>query len=51
MAVKVDLEKAYDRINWSFLEQVLLAVGFSTHMAKRIMFSIKSARLLSPGMT
>ncbi|XP_028767839.1 uncharacterized protein LOC114725488 [Neltuma alba] len=28
MALKIDLEKAYDRIRWDFLQQVLLEVGF-----------------------
>lgn len=28
VAIKVDLEKAYDRIRWDFLEKVLNAVGF-----------------------
>jgi hypothetical protein len=29
VAVKVDLQKAYDRVNWGFLEVVLTQLGFS----------------------
>lgn len=32
MVVKVDLEKAYDRIDWDFLRLVLDMVGFQPHM-------------------
>lgn len=27
LVVKIDFEKSYDRINWSFFEKVLVAVG------------------------
>lgn len=36
--VKVDLEKAYDRIEWVFLEKVLRAVGLEDFLIKLIMF-------------
>ena len=29
MAIKLDLQKAYDRVNWSFLNAVLLHFGFN----------------------
>lgn len=32
MAIKVDLEKAYDRADWRFLEKVLKAVGFGKEL-------------------
>lgn len=45
MIVKVDLEKAYDRISWSFLEQVLLKIGFNAHFTSFILSSLKTTSL------
>lgn len=30
MVVKVDLEKVYDRVDWAFLEKVLVVTRFNT---------------------
>ncbi|XP_028775038.1 uncharacterized protein LOC114731914 [Neltuma alba] len=39
MAVKIDLEKAYDRMSWGFIEKVLKEVGLDEHVIKLIMCS------------
>lgn len=39
------LEKAYDRVDWNFLEKVVSTLGFSTIIVKHFMFSIRSAKL------
>lgn len=37
MAIKIDLEKSYDRIKWNFLEEVLRKIGFEDHFVCHIM--------------
>lgn len=32
MALKIDLEKAYDRIRWNFIEDTLLDIGLSGNL-------------------
>nr|GEW12240.1 hypothetical protein [Tanacetum cinerariifolium] len=36
-AMKIDIQKAYDTINWDFLKEVLLMVGFHETMVNSIM--------------
>lgn len=43
MAVKIDLEKAYDRVSWPFLRRVLESVGFCPDMVELIMFTVTTA--------
>lgn len=45
MAVKLDLEKAYDRITWDFLKVVLQAVRIEDGLAEMIMFCVTSVSL------
>lgn len=45
VAIKVDLEKAYDWDSWDFLEKILGAVGFEKKIVDLIMFCIKSTEL------
>jgi len=42
MAVKTDISKAYDRIEWSFLEEVLKKKGFATRWIQWIMDCVRS---------
>ena len=32
MAIKVDLEKAYERLNWGFIEDTLVDIGIPTRL-------------------
>lgn len=46
MAIKLDHEKAYDKINWDFLWSLLTVVGFEATLIDLIMFCVTSASLL-----
>ncbi|KAH0988416.1 hypothetical protein GBA52_015593 [Prunus armeniaca] len=37
MAIKLDMAKAYDRVEWSFLQAIMLRLGFASEWVKRIM--------------
>lgn len=49
-AYKLDLSKAYDRVDWSFLNNVLLKLGFQSNWVQRVMTCVTSVvcTLLSP---
>nr|GEU82374.1 hypothetical protein [Tanacetum cinerariifolium] len=42
-AFKVDIQKAYDTVNWGFLENILFCFGFYTFMIKWILACVTSA--------
>ncbi|GJY52457.1 RNA-directed DNA polymerase, eukaryota, reverse transcriptase zinc-binding domain protein [Tanacetum coccineum] len=42
-AMKIDIQKAYDTINWDFLKDVMIMVGFHETMVKWIISCITSA--------
>jgi len=42
MALKLDMSKAYDRIEWPFMHQVLTTMGYPTKMVDLIMMCISS---------
>lgn len=46
MAIKIDLEKAYDRFNWSFIELVLSKANFPLAWIKNIMKCVGSLSML-----
>ncbi|XP_019198971.1 PREDICTED: uncharacterized protein LOC109192724 [Ipomoea nil] len=45
MAVKVDLQKAYDSVDWAFLEDTLVAFGFPRQIIDLILFSLRESRI------
>ncbi|XP_056862248.1 uncharacterized protein LOC108858352 [Raphanus sativus] len=42
MAIKTDMSKAYDRVEWLFMERLLLKMGFCSRWVSRIMTCISS---------
>lgn len=42
VAVKIDMEKAYDMLDWSFMESTLLKFGFHTTFVNLIMSCVRS---------
>lgn len=42
MALKLDVSKAYDRIEWSFLKRMLLRLGFSEIFANLVLICVSS---------
>ncbi|MDV3157560.1 MAG: reverse transcriptase family protein, partial [Candidatus Phytoplasma australasiaticum] len=45
MVLKIDLEKAYDRLSWDFIKETLEDVGFNNIWVRNIMSCVKSSRL------
>lgn len=45
MVVKIDLEKAYDRVDWQFLDNVLRSVGFQPRLRQVIRSCLESSSL------
>ncbi|XP_071714575.1 secreted RxLR effector protein 78-like [Rutidosis leptorrhynchoides] len=41
-AFKVDIQKAYDTLNWNFLEEILICFGYPKKMIKWIMACVTS---------
>ena len=42
VAMKIDISKACDRIDWGFLKAILLKMGFAQHWVDLIMFCVSS---------
>ncbi|XP_031091113.1 uncharacterized protein LOC115996111 [Ipomoea triloba] len=45
MVIKIDLEKAYDRLSWQFIRETLEEVGFRTDWIQKVMQCIETAKL------
>jgi hypothetical protein len=42
--VKLDMHKAYDRVEWGFLEKIMLKLGFDPNLLKLIMTCVSLVR-------
>lgn len=43
MVLKIDLEKAYDRLEWSFIQETLHMASFNTDWSRNIMHCVESS--------
>ncbi|XP_042965942.1 uncharacterized protein LOC122299620 [Carya illinoinensis] len=42
MSIKLDMSKAYDRVEWDFLERIMVQMGFETRWINLIMYCVTS---------
>lgn len=41
VTLKLDISKAYDRIDWLYLKQIMVKMGFATHWIRWIMMCVE----------
>ena len=44
VALKIDISKAFDRINWKYLEVTMRKLGFATHFVDMIMLCVTTVQ-------
>ncbi|XP_037491566.1 uncharacterized protein LOC110008809 [Jatropha curcas] len=44
MALKIDISKAYDRVDWSYLEAIMIRLGFCAEFIQLILMCVTSIR-------
>jgi hypothetical protein len=44
MALKLDMSKAYDRVEWNFLESILRKLGFAEKMIRLLMICVRTVK-------
>lgn len=51
MSVKLDMSKVYDKVEWKFLEQVMLRLGFDSRLISSVLscVSLVSYKILLNG--
>ena len=45
MAIKIDLEKAYDQLSWDFIRDTIMEVGLNQTWTRNLMHCIESSRM------
>lgn len=44
LSIKIDMSKAYDSVEWHFLKEFMLRLGFHEKLVRRIMVSVETVR-------